>query len=137
MWHFPLILEYYRRIYWIWWQPKVSWVVKYLMNNFVYVLSRDYSVYYILRHMLHCIFRNSRPDVFLVKGVTKNMQKIDRGTLLPKCDFNLQSNFNEITLRHGCFPVNLLHIFKIPFSKNTSGWLLLYFNTLSASVALI
>ena len=25
----------------------------------------------------------------------------------------------------GCSPVNLLHIFKAPFTKNTSGWLLL------------
>ena len=38
---------------------------------------------------------------------------------MPKCDFI------EITLRYGCSPVNLLHIFRAPFSKNTSGWLLL------------
>ena len=63
------------------------------------------------------------------------MQQIYRGTLLLKCDLNLQSNFIEITLRHRCSPVNLLHIFKTPFSKNTSGWLLLYFNPSSASVA--
>ena len=31
----------------------------------------------------------------------------------------------EITLRHGCSPVNLLHIFRTPFSMNTSGTLLL------------
>ena len=37
----------------------------------------------------------------------------------------LQSNFIEITLRHGCSPVNLLHIFRTPFFKTTSGWLLL------------
>ena len=35
---------------------------------------------------------------------------------MPKC---------EITLRHGCSPVNLLHIFRTPFTRNTSGWLLL------------
>ena len=29
------------------------------------------------------------------------------------------------TLRHGCSPVNLVHIFRPPFPKNTSGWLLL------------
>ena len=34
-------------------------------------------------------------------------------------------NFIEITLRHGCSPVKLLHIFRAPFPKNTSGWLLL------------
>ena len=33
--------------------------------------------------------------------------------------------FIEIALRHGWFPVNLLHIFRTPFPRNTSGWLLL------------
>ena len=36
----------------------------------------------------------------------------------------LQSNFIEITLRHGCSPINLLHFFRTPFYKNTSRWLL-------------
>ena len=31
----------------------------------------------------------------------------------------------EITLQHGCSPVNLLHILRIPFPRNTSRWLLL------------
>ena len=39
---------------------------------------------------------------------------------------NLQSNFIEITLQHGCSAVNLLHFLKTSFPKNTSGWLLLY-----------
>ena len=43
-----------------------------------------------------------------------------------KCYFNnLQSNFIEITLQHGCFPINLLHIFRTTFPKNTFGGLLL------------
>ena len=42
---------------------------------------------------------------------------------MPKCDFNKVAL--QITLRHGCSPVNLLHIFRTPFPKNTSGWLLL------------
>ena len=33
----------------------------------------------------------------------------------------LQSNFIEITLRHGCSPVNLLHIIRILFPKSTFG----------------
>ena len=33
----------------------------------------------------------------------------------------LQRNFIEITLRHGCSPVNLLHIFRTPFAKKTSA----------------
>ena len=45
---------------------------------------------------------------------------------MPKCDFNkIANNFFEITLRHGCSPVNLLHIFRTPFLKSTSEWLLL------------
>ena len=31
----------------------------------------------------------------------------------------------EITLRHGCSAVNLLHIFRTPFFKRTTVWLLL------------
>ena len=41
---------------------------------------------------------------------------------MPKCDF---SKVIEIALRHGCSPVNLLHIFRAPPPKNTSRRLLL------------
>ena len=34
-------------------------------------------------------------------------------------------NFIKIILWHGCSPVNLLHIFRTPFTKNTSRLLLL------------
>ena len=37
----------------------------------------------------------------------------------------LLCNFIEITLWHGCSPLHLLHIFRTPFLKNTSEWLLL------------
>ena len=37
----------------------------------------------------------------------------------------LQSKFIEITLWHGCSPVNLLHIFRTSFPKNIHGGLLL------------
>ena len=49
------------------------------------------------------------------------MQQIYRRADMPK----LLCNFIKIKLRHGCSPVNLLHIFRTPFPKNTSGWLLL------------
>ena len=57
---------------------------------------------------------------------------------MPKCDFNnvaLLCNFIEIALRHGCTPVNLLHIFRTPFSKNTSGWLLWTFPQIITSMS--
>ena len=40
-----------------------------------------------------------------------------------KCGFKLKSfeiEIVEITLWHGCFPVNFLHIFRTPFTKNIS-----------------
>ena len=50
---------------------------------------------------------------------------------MPKCDFNkLQSSFIEIAFPHGCSPVNLLPIFRTPFLKNSSGWLLLELKTM-------
>ena len=37
-----------------------------------------------------------------------------------KCDFNkVGCNSIEIALRHGFSPLNLLHIFRTPFAKNT------------------
>ena len=38
---------------------------------------------------------------------------------------SLLCNFIEIAHRHGCSPLNLLHIFRTPFSRSTSRWLLL------------
>ena len=70
----------------------------------------------------------------LRKRCSENMKPIYRRTPMPKCDFSkVASNFIEITLLHGCSPVNLLHIFITPFPKNTSGRLLLellYWGTL-------
>ena len=42
----------------------------------------------------------------------------------------LQSKFIEIGIRHGCSPVNMLHIFRKPFPRNTPGWLVLTFSIL-------
>ena len=46
---------------------------------------------------------------------------------MPKCDLKskLQRNFIEIALWHRCSPINLLHIIRTPFYRNTSGGLLL------------
>ena len=68
-------------------------------------------------------FKNLIPEapfqeVLLRKDVMKICSKFT-GELL--------CNFIEITLCHRCSPVNLLHIFRTPFPKNTSGWLLLTF----------
>ena len=72
------------------------------------------------------MIRSSRPEVFLRKGALKICNKFTgeyprQSTISIK----LQSRFIVITLWHGCSPVNLLHIFRTRFPKNTPGWLLL------------
>ena len=65
------------------------------------------------------IYRSSPPEMFLRKDVLKICCKFTG-------EHPCQNNFIEIVLRHGCSPVNLQHIFRTPFPKNTSGGLLLY-----------
>ena len=56
----------------------------------------------------------------------KRFLKIEKVVLkAPALESLFLVNFVEIALRHGCSPVNLLHIFRTPFLKNTSGWLVL------------
>ena len=70
--------------------------------------------------------RSSHPEVFLGKVDLKIFSKFT-GELPCQSviSIKLLCNFIEITPRHGCPPVNLPHIFRTPFLKNTSGWLLL------------
>ena len=71
--------------------------------------------------------RSSRPEVFLRKGVPKICSKFTgEHPCRSAISIKLLCNFIEIALPHGCSPVNLLHIFRAPFSRNTSGWLLLF-----------
>ena len=66
--------------------------------------------------------------MFLGKGVLKICIKFTgEHPCRSVISIKLLCNFIEIALRHGCSPVNLLHIFKTPFPKNTCRWLLLYF----------
>ena len=98
-----------------------------------------YSIYYfymktkILADFQICISvslkkvsRSSPAEVFLGKGVLKICSKF---TWEHPCrsviSIKLQSNFIEITLRHGCSLVNLIHIFRTTFYKNTFGRLIL------------
>ena len=70
-------------------------------------------------------FRSSHPKVFLGKGVLRICSKFTgEHPCRSAISIKLLSNFIEITLWHGCAPVNLLHIFRTTFLKNTSGWLL-------------
>ena len=77
------------------------------------------------------LFRSNCPVVFIGKGFLKICSKFTGEqpwwSAISKVEITL-----EITLRHGYLlspvtPVNLLHIFRTTFLKNTSGWLLLTF----------
>ena len=71
------------------------------------------------------------------KSCFENMQQIYGRTPMSKRDFNKAAspsqsaisikwhNFIEIALPHGCSPENFLHIFRTPFPRSTSRWLLL------------
>ena len=72
------------------------------------------------------MFRSSHPEVFLEKGVLKICSKFTGEHLCQSVILiKLLCNFIEITLRHGCSPVNLLHNFRTPFTKSTSERLIL------------
>ena len=74
--------------------------------------------------------RRSHPEVFLGKGVLNICSKFTgEHPCQSAISIKLLCNFIEIALRHGCSPVNLLHIFRTFFLKNTSGWLLQEFET--------
>ena len=73
------------------------------------------------------IFRINHPKVFLGKGVPKICSKFTGEHLCRSAiSTKLFCNFIEITLQRECSPVNLLHIFRTPFTKNISGLVLLY-----------
>ena len=64
--------------------------------------------------------------MFLRKGVLKICRKFTgEDPCRSVISIKLQGDFTEIALRNGCSSVNLLHISRTPFPRNTSGWLLL------------
>ena len=70
------------------------------------------------------IVRSSYQEVFLVKGVQKICSKF---TGEHQCRSGISIKLQS-TLWHGFSDVNLLHIFRTPFSRNTSEWLILNSN---------
>ena len=68
--------------------------------------------------------------MFLWKGVLKLCSKCTGDQPCRSAiSIKLLCNFTEITLRHGWFPVNLLHFLRTYFPKSTSGGLLLFLPT--------
>ena len=66
----------------------------------------------------------------LRKMCSENMQQFTgENQCRSVISIKLQSSFIEIRFRYGCSPVDLLHIFRTPFYKSTSGGLLLSVKT--------
>ena len=73
-------------------------------------------------------YRSSSSEVLLGKGAPKIYIKFTENIhaeVRSVISIKLLWNFIEITLRHGCSPLNLLHIFRIPFYRKTYGGLFL------------
>ena len=84
--------------------------------------------------------RTSRPEVFIGKGVLKMCSKFTgEHPCRSVISIKLQSNFIEIALRHGCSPVNLLHIFRTSFLKNTCDgcFRIIYFDRIKVQHLLV
>ena len=105
-------------------QVNVSWITSYFFNLLI-LLNLLGSLFFLRLR----VFLN--PLVFLnLFVVLSNLSWSVKPAFLKQLYFVFavtsshargRINFIEITLRYGCFPVNLLHIFRTPFSKNTSG----------------
>ena len=75
---------------------------------------------------IHTQCKSSPPEVLLGKVVRKICSKFTGEHPCQSVNsIKLPRKFIKITLQRGCSPVNLLHLFRTPFPKNTSGWLLL------------
>ena len=81
--------------------------------------------------------RSSHPEVFLRKDVMKiNSKFTGKHPCRSVISIKFLCNFIDIALRHGCSPVNLLHIVRTPFPRNTSGWLFLQLQMFTFSMFL-
>ena len=107
------------------------WACKFIKKEtgtgaFLWVLQNSYEHLFLQKNSGRLLLnftlkQSSHPEVFIGNGILKICSEFTgeqpfRRVVLIK----FQSNVIEIILRHGCSPVNLLHIFRKPFSKNTS-----------------
>ena len=122
----------------LWKAKKTSWKDKknsYQGKNFFHVFQFSFllsSLFFLL------LLRSSHTDVFLGKSVLEICSKsTGEHACRSAISINLLCNFIEIALRHGCSPVNLLHILRTPFCKNTSEGLLLIIVIVITTISLM
>ena len=84
------------------------------------------------KHLEVAAFRSSHLEVFWRKSVLKICIKFTgEHPCRSAISIKLLCNFVETAVRHECSPVNLVHISRRLFPRNTSGWLLLSFCNIS------
>ena len=105
------------------------------LTSEVYGLDSKTSIHIVYHILYYIIYRKVKTNLEENNNLRSNHPEKGALKICKRCSENMQqiyrripmlkSHFIEITVRHGCSPVNLLHIFRTPFSKNTSGRLLL------------
>ena len=76
------------------------------------------------------ILKKSIMENFILQIVDCKKNLLFQATKRKSVFIHCFNNFIEIALRHGCSPVNLLHIFRMSFYKNTYVVLLLKIESL-------
>ena len=124
-----IIFEYKEIIFSVPWKVKQVQKRQILHTIIPTICITNFQIPFLKSRDFLCNLRQkqlSRAWVLLRKGVLKRCSKFTgENPCRSAISMKLLCNFIEITLRHGCSPVNLLHTFRIPFLKNTSGRLLL------------
>ena len=91
----------------------------------LYIRKQECNIYRVFQKFIYKL-RNSFPKAFFKKCVLQKCSKYtgehSYGSVI---SVKLHSNFIEIILPHGCFPLNLLHICRTAVLTNTYGGRLL------------
>ena len=92
-------------------------------------------------NLLLWLFRSSPSEIFWGKGILKIRNRFTgEHPCRNAISIKLLCSFIEITFRHGCSPINLLHIFKYLFLKTSLEgcfWLFLVVQAYSSIVVLL
>ena len=103
------------------WLLLISWWLLVVITRYWWLLPVSYrSLQLVPTFRMH-------GNVYVIEYFSKFILRFSLGTQQVLTSIKFLCNFIEITLWHGCSPVNLLHIFRSPFSKKTSGRVLLHY----------
>ena len=97
-----------------------------LGSVFKKIVSMVLFLYKVIMRSFHYLWRKSSSKILEYIHTETAVQRCHEKRCRSVISIKLQSNFLEIKLRHGFTSGNLLHFFRIPFTENTSGRLLLY-----------